>query len=150
MVKKILYTYVYHIVYYLRKCEALHEISDFVHEMLCTIIVTLVTLPTPSVGGIAKLEELAKGKPAYFAKLEELATKQNQHTLQNIEWLPVDICATLPCTYLDYGAHKFIQFQAELARECRARIGTFNEREGNFIRKFFIRYCQFNRSSSHG
>ena len=34
MVKKILYTYVYHIVYYLRKCEALHEITDFVHEML--------------------------------------------------------------------------------------------------------------------
>ena len=32
--KKILYTYVYHIVYYLRKCEALHEITDFVHEML--------------------------------------------------------------------------------------------------------------------
>ena len=32
--KKILYTYVYHIVYYLGKCEALHEITDFVHEML--------------------------------------------------------------------------------------------------------------------
>ena len=32
--KKILYTYVYHIVYYLRKSEALHEITDFVHEML--------------------------------------------------------------------------------------------------------------------
>ena len=29
-----LYTYVYSIVYYLRKCEALHEITDFVHEML--------------------------------------------------------------------------------------------------------------------
>ena len=34
MVKKILYTYAYHIVYYLRKCEAFHEITDFVHEML--------------------------------------------------------------------------------------------------------------------
>ena len=34
MVKKILYNYVYHIVYYLGKCEALHEITDFVHEML--------------------------------------------------------------------------------------------------------------------
>ena len=32
--EKILYTYVYHIVYYLRKCEALYEITDFVHEML--------------------------------------------------------------------------------------------------------------------
>ena len=32
--KKIVYTYVYHIVYYLRKFEALHEITDFVHEML--------------------------------------------------------------------------------------------------------------------
>ena len=32
--KKILYTYVYYIVYYPRKCEALHEITDFVHEMM--------------------------------------------------------------------------------------------------------------------
>ena len=31
--KKIPYTYVYHIVYCLRKCEALHEITVFVHEM---------------------------------------------------------------------------------------------------------------------
>ena len=32
--KKILYTYVYHVIFYLRKYEALHEITDFVHEML--------------------------------------------------------------------------------------------------------------------
>ena len=32
--KKILYTYVYHIVGYLGKCEALHEIINFVREML--------------------------------------------------------------------------------------------------------------------
>ena len=32
--EKILYTYVYHIVGYLGNCEALHEITDFVHEML--------------------------------------------------------------------------------------------------------------------
>ena len=32
--KKILYTYVYHIVYYLRKCEALHEITDVEYQML--------------------------------------------------------------------------------------------------------------------
>ena len=32
--KKILYAYVYHVVGYLGKCEALHEITDFVHEML--------------------------------------------------------------------------------------------------------------------
>ena len=29
-----MYTYLYHIVYYLGKCEALHEITDFVQEML--------------------------------------------------------------------------------------------------------------------
>ena len=34
MVKKILYTYVYHIIGYLENCEALHEITDLVHEML--------------------------------------------------------------------------------------------------------------------
>jgi len=34
MVKKILYTYVYHIVYCLGNFEALHEITDFVHQML--------------------------------------------------------------------------------------------------------------------
>ena len=33
MVKKILYTYAYHTVYLLRKCEALDEITDFVHQM---------------------------------------------------------------------------------------------------------------------
>ena len=32
--KKILYTYLYHIVYYLGNCEALHEITDLVHQML--------------------------------------------------------------------------------------------------------------------
>ena len=29
-----MHTYAYHIVYYQGKCEALHEITDFVHEML--------------------------------------------------------------------------------------------------------------------
>ena len=33
MVKKILYTYIYHIVYYQGNCEALHEITDLVHQM---------------------------------------------------------------------------------------------------------------------
>ena len=33
-VEKILYNYVYHIVGYLGYCEALHEITDLVHEML--------------------------------------------------------------------------------------------------------------------
>ena len=32
--EKILYTHVYHIVGYLGKCEALHEITDFAHQML--------------------------------------------------------------------------------------------------------------------
>ena len=32
--EKIPYTYVYHIVNYLRNCEALHEIMALVHEML--------------------------------------------------------------------------------------------------------------------
>ena len=32
--EKILYTYVYHLVGYLGKCEALHEIIDLMHEMV--------------------------------------------------------------------------------------------------------------------
>ena len=47
MVKKVLYTSVYHIVYYLGNSEALHEITDHVHEMLsvcavCTIMVYIM------------------------------------------------------------------------------------------------------------
>ena len=37
--KRILHSYVYHIVYYLRKYEALHEITDFVNEMLTSMYV---------------------------------------------------------------------------------------------------------------
>ena len=38
--EKILYKFAYHIVSYLGNCEALHEITDLVHEMLsvCTPI----------------------------------------------------------------------------------------------------------------
>ena len=44
---KILYTYVCHIVYYPRKCEALHEIIDFMHEMLsvCAPLEAIVLWP---------------------------------------------------------------------------------------------------------
>jgi len=37
MVKKILYTYVYHVVYYPGRCEALHEITDEITQCMCTI-----------------------------------------------------------------------------------------------------------------
>ena len=46
--EKILHTYyVYHIVGYLEKCEALHEITDFVHKMLsvCAPLVVLNFCP---------------------------------------------------------------------------------------------------------
>ena len=34
MMKKILYTYVYHIVDYLGNCEVLYEIMDLMHQLL--------------------------------------------------------------------------------------------------------------------
>ena len=48
LVEKILHTYVYHFIGSLGNCEALHEITDLVHEMLivCAPIHTLMRCMT--------------------------------------------------------------------------------------------------------
>ena len=52
--EKLLYTYVYRIVGYPGKFEALHEITDFVHEMLSVCAPIRTLFPAEMEHGVAR------------------------------------------------------------------------------------------------